>query len=195
MNKGTNQESLNPILVSVDFSSYSRAALVFACDLARRFHAPLFILHVVHETVGPDGTYQMRDDLDRVRPKKELAQRLLGEFVDEIRDNHPGTEALDSARLRLVEGLPAERICEVATHIQASMIIVGSHGRTGLPRVIQGSVAQRVAKKCRIPVTIIKEEQGNDCPNWKDALASWNLANLSLGGRGSKAGQVSAAAS
>ena len=57
-----------------------------------------------------------------------------------------------------------------------------------MPRVIQGSVAQRVAKKCRIPVTIIKEQADGDDPARADTRVSWNPANLLLeAGKAAKA--------
>jgi nucleotide-binding universal stress UspA family protein len=55
-----------------------------------------------------------------------------------------------------VTGLPSGRICEVADEIGAGLVVVGSRGRTGLPHVMLGSVAERVAQIASAPVTVVK---------------------------------------
>ncbi len=80
---------------------------------------------------------------------------MLGQFIEEIREAHPDLK-LDAVATQLVLGIPENRILEVAEKEGADMIVMGSRGRTGLPHLLLGSKAERVAQLAAIPVTIVK---------------------------------------
>ncbi len=153
--------SKRPILVPVDFSPCSKDALLFACDFADRFQSPLLILHVVHDPITKPGFYRKKDNSDRMLPLDKLAGGMMKEFIDLLRNEQPELDTLTKARTMLVNGLPDERIPEVAVREDVAMIIMGSHGRTGLAHLLLGSVAEKVTKQSKVPVTIVKE-QGRD---------------------------------
>ena len=79
-----------------------------------------------------------------------------GEFLARLREEHPDLEALREATTKLVVGLPVTRILEVAEKSDAQLMVVGSQGLTGLPRLLLGSKAERLAQLSPIPVTIVK---------------------------------------
>ena len=144
-----------PILVAVDFSACSEAALVWAAEASRRFDAPLAVLHVVHDPEAAPGSYREGEG-PRVRRMEEVAVDLLAEYLAGVRERHA---EIGEARTLLAVGLPATRILEVAEREGAQLIVVGSQGRTGLAHVLLGSKAERVARLSPIPVTIVKAEQ------------------------------------
>lgn len=144
-----------PILVAVDFSKDSEAALAWAGDYARLTGAELLVLHVAHDPAASPGFYRRMDE-DWLRPMVEVAEELMAEFLTAMRETHPDLEAIQTAATRLVSGLPAGRIVEVAEQVGAPVIVVGSRGRTGLPHVLLGSVAERVAQMATVPVVIVK---------------------------------------
>lgn len=147
----------DPILVAVDFSAFSEATLRWGARAARAFRAPLLVLHVVHEPIAEPGFYRAHEKPGApLRSHEEIAADLLTEFVDRVAGGHPGT--IDDGRVRhkVVVGLPATRILEVAAATRAQLIVVGSHGRTGLAHAMLGSKAERVAQLSPIPVTIVK---------------------------------------
>lgn len=148
-----------PILCAVDFSADSEAALLWACSQAELTGSALVLLHVVHDPAASPGFYR-RPGGDWPRPLTEVAEEMQQEFLDKVRRDHPKQAALQSLETRIVPGLPPSRIVEVATEIGASLIVVGSRGRTGLPHVLLGSVAERVVQIAAIPVTVVKQAPG-----------------------------------
>jgi len=155
--KQTPRPERRPILVPVDFSSCSEAALLFAAHFAGCAQAPLVVLHVVHEPRHDPGFYRRgHADSTLMRPLEDVARDMLADFMAEL-DRHDSIRAaLAGAGTRLVSGLPARRIQEVALREDAALIVMGSHGRTGLSRLTVGSVAAEVAQHSPVPVTVVK---------------------------------------
>lgn len=147
------------ILCAVDFSPDSEAALRWACDQAERDNARLVLLHVVHDPASAPGFYR-KPGKGALQPMEEVAKEMFAEFLTKFRTHYPQAGNPDRIESKLVTGLPSGRIVEVAEDIAASLIVVGSRGRTGLPHVMLGSVAQRVAQIAKPPVTIVKAPQG-----------------------------------
>lgn len=145
------------VLVPVDFSSCSRAALLYAINFTSLINASVVILHVAHESVGESGSYRKNDDRNPVRPIEMVAADMLEKFVEDVKVELGTTAELASARMMVVEGLPASRIHEMAERENATCIIMGTHGRVGLSRLALGSVAEKVVQHSNIPVTIIKD--------------------------------------
>ncbi|TDE33260.1 universal stress protein [Antarcticimicrobium sediminis] len=145
----------SPVLCAVDFSIDSEAALLWAAAQANRDSARLVVLHVVHDPASSPGFYR-KPDAGWLQPMEEVAREMFTEFLDAVRARHPEADGLARAETMIVVGLPSGRICEVADEIGAGLVVVGSRGRTGLPHVMLGSVAERVAQIAVSPVTIVK---------------------------------------
>lgn len=151
-----------PVLVPVDFSSYSEAALVWAADLARRIAAPLVVVHVVHDPAEAPGYYheaQFRVDVDDTKALwrlEEAARVMMERFLEGVRKRHPEMQQV-SLTPKLVVGVPARRILEVAEALDARLIVMGNQGRTGLSRALLGSKAEQVVRLSLRPVTIVKQ--------------------------------------
>jgi universal stress protein A len=144
-----------PILCAVDFSADSRAALSWACRQAELMETALVVLHVIHDPSSSPGFYR-RPESDWLHPMATVAKEMMGEFLAEANAADPDRAVLTSAGSRLVSGLPAGRIVEIAEEIGAEMIVVGSRGRTGLPHILLGSVAERVVQSSPVPVVVVK---------------------------------------
>ena len=157
MSQQTSSSERRPILVPVDFSSCSEAALLFAAHFAGCAQAPLLVLHVVHAPRHDPGFYRRgHANSPLLRPLEDVARDMLADFINEVGRHDSIRETLAAAGTRLVSGLPARRIQEVALHEDAALIVMGSHGRTGLSRLTVGSVAAEVARHSPIPVTVVK---------------------------------------
>jgi nucleotide-binding universal stress UspA family protein len=91
---------------------------------------------------------------------EEAAEEMMGEFLLKMRQAHPGIVPIQKAKALLVVGTPVTRIVEVAEKRQVGMIILGSHGRTGLAHLLIGSKVQRVVQLSSVPVTVVKTPQG-----------------------------------
>jgi len=143
------------ILVPVDFSEYSRTALLWACELARCRHAAVVVLHVVHDLAHAPGYYKpLRGDL--VQPMEEAAAKMMRRFI-KATHKQMGDKKLPMRRLttRLVVGLPVRRILDVAARLGACHIVMGSQGLTGLKRLMLGSKAEQIVRAAPMPVTIV----------------------------------------
>lgn len=137
------------ILLAVDGSEASKNAVRHAVELAKQSGGTLLALYVVPpldvidiETFKPDTLRRglMKEGEKILMEIKELAK---GKGVD--------------IQTRLEEGIPFEKICEVAGDTDSDLIVMGSHGRTGIGKVFIGSVTERVISKakCR-PVLVVK---------------------------------------
>jgi nucleotide-binding universal stress UspA family protein len=155
--KGVPESTQRPVLVPVDFSSCSRAALLWAARFVGFSGVPLVILHVIHESGRQTGFYRRHDTATKVlKPIETIAEDMLSEFVDEVFAEAGAAPDIE-VRTVLVTGLPATRIVEVAVQQEAGLIVMGTHGRSGLSRLAAGSVAAEVMTRSGVPVTVVKE--------------------------------------
>jgi nucleotide-binding universal stress UspA family protein len=151
----TSSQKSGPVLAAVDFSEDSHAALAWAGEYARLTKAKLMVLHVAHDPAASPGFYRQMGD-EWLRPMVEVAEEMMAEFLEAMRKAHPDLGPLQTATTRLVSGLPAGRIVEVAEEVAAPLVVVGSRGRTGLPHILLGSVAERVVQTAVVPVVVVK---------------------------------------
>jgi nucleotide-binding universal stress UspA family protein len=145
----------SPILVPIDLSAASNKALLLAAQLAAGASRSLVILHVAHDDIHQPNNYRRRNQIDQVLPIEEIAERVLQDFMTDLRRQHPGNAVLANAGLIVVSGLPATRITEVARQTGAGLIVMGCNGRTSLSKLMAGSVSERVIRQCPVPVTIV----------------------------------------
>lgn len=140
------------ILHPSDFSSASRAAFAKALALARADRAELLLVHVLSPvTLGMGGEYISPRVLDDViRSARADAQRRL----DALRAR--AKKAGARATTLLVEGTPFTQIAKVAQAKRADLIVMGTHGRTGLTKLFLGSVAERVVGTASCPVLTVR---------------------------------------
>ena len=140
--------TIQRILYATDLSAASEPAWDEARRLGRLLGAEILLLHVVPPPPFlPIEGYvppQMYEDLlgSARRDAQERFDRLLGS----------GAGSGLKTRVRLEEGPPARRILEVATQEAADILVVGTHGRTGLERLVLGSVADRMVRQATCPV-------------------------------------------
>jgi len=145
-------------VVGVDFSEFGDAALDEACELAKmRAGAELHVLHVVSvraSTTFEDGPLVTEPDLDSVAPtlERHVQDRLLGRL---------GSAAIPKPKIvtHLRVGDPAREIARLALDLDADAMLVGTHGRRGLARMMLGSVAERVLRYATCPVIVVSPKR------------------------------------
>jgi nucleotide-binding universal stress UspA family protein len=151
------KRDLNNLLVPVDFTSFSEEALIFASELANKLKAKLLVLHVIHDPAEAPGFYARQWKKKKyLQTMQEAAEEMMQEFLKKMRQAYPDQTPIKNATPLLVTGTPVKRIVEVAEKKHAGMIIIGSHGRTGLSNLMLGSKAGQVAQLSPIPVTVVK---------------------------------------
>lgn len=135
-----------------------------AAKLAQCTQASLLVLHVVHERPGELAYPRPRDRHEALIPLDKIARSMVADLLKRVSRAPLETDALEGVRIRLVNGLPASRICEVATQECASMIVMGSHGRSRLLHLLMGSVTEQVLRRSAVPVTIVRTEHTRSAP-------------------------------
>ncbi|MBT2970295.1 MAG: hypothetical protein B6D72_14005 [gamma proteobacterium symbiont of Ctena orbiculata] len=145
-----------PILVPVDFSVASEAALLKAFELAECLKVRVVVLHVVHDPVDMPGYYTNMVKKKRFARMQDAARVMLDAFIKKFRKKYSTRKRLKRAERMLVIGLPVTRILQVAEKIDASMVIMGSRGMTGFKHLMLGSVAERVVQLSPQPVLVVK---------------------------------------
>jgi nucleotide-binding universal stress UspA family protein len=147
--------ALKTILHPTDFSETSAHALRMAYQVAQDYGARLILLHAVEPPVyyGEFGaTFTAADEY------AESARERLLALVE--------PEAGVDVETLMVEGIASPEILRLAEERSCDLIVIGSHGRTGLGRVLMGSVAEEVARKSPCPVLIVRlpHETPHDAP-------------------------------
>lgn len=146
------------ILVPVDFSSHSEAALLAAAGYAEAMGASLVVLHVVHDPGEMPGYYSKLIKKKRATRIQDMAAEAFDQFMDLAVAQSDGSAALTGAARLMVRGLPVTRILEVVEHLEPMMVVMGSQGRTGLKHLVIGSKAAQIVQLCPVPVTIVKQQ-------------------------------------
>lgn len=141
------------ILVPVDFSGLSEKAFFAAVDLAKELNASLHVVHIVqiHSTNIPESGMVHFEELQ----KKEEANAKTK--LDKYIENNGG--GLDISTT-ILHGDPAAQINKTVKETGADMIIMGTHGRTGMAHLLMGSVAESVLRNSKVPVMCIKGDPG-----------------------------------
>ncbi len=129
------------ILYPTDFSSYSNQAYFHAVGLAEAYGANLAVAYV--HAPGSDGEKSYwQEQLEQVRP-----------FNPKLHVSHV-----------MLEGDPAAEIARYATDAGIDVIVIGTHGRTGVDRLVMGSVAERVMREAPCSVLVVKLQRGVGSP-------------------------------
>lgn len=144
--------TIRRILVPTDFSDNSAPAVRYAAELADKFQAELVLLHVVQDLalVLPDA----------VMPTP-LATPNLDDMIAAAKTGISNqVAALDIARMNpkgeVRVGSPATEIVSAATDLNADLLCVSTHGRTGLAHFLLGSVAERIVRHAPCPVLVVR---------------------------------------
>jgi universal stress protein A len=142
---------ISTILVPVDFSAGSEAAVEWAQALAKAFGAQLVLLHVIDTSAdaligGPGGVLAPPPPAALYDQLREAARTAMAALAARV----PGASAL------IREGSPRHEILATAAGVKADLIVMGTHGRTGLAHLLFGSVAEHVVRHAPVPVFTIR---------------------------------------
>jgi universal stress protein A len=144
------------ILVPTDFSACARRAVEYAADLARASGAALVLHHATELPLGVHGS-------DRIHPEGVREAVRIDDYARRSARAHLDAEAArigDGVRVitRADIGPTSQRILDAAQELGADLIVMGTHGRTGLRRGLMGSIAERVVRAAVCPVLTLRIE-------------------------------------
>jgi nucleotide-binding universal stress UspA family protein len=150
-NTGSNRLGIQRILVPIDFSEHSKNALKYAIPYAVQFGARLYLLYVVEPTIYPAdfsfgqvGFPNIEEEL-RKRGNEELNTLVRNEIKDRV-----------SAEAEVRTGKPFYEINEYAREKHIDLIIIATHGHTGVEHMLFGSTVEKVVRKAPCPVLVVR---------------------------------------
>ena len=141
--------TLKKILCPIDHSDCSKEALKYAVSFALRNEAELYLLHVIDIRTFDENldtiTKQIADDSSINNLKKKLLECVPEEIRSDMK-----IEAI------VVQGIPFVEIIKIAKENEVDMLVLGTHGRTGLAHMMLGSVSEKVVRKAPCPVLTVR---------------------------------------
>jgi nucleotide-binding universal stress UspA family protein len=155
---------IKTILHPTDFSESSSLAFDLACSLAHDYQARLVVLHVAEIPVFGSEVEMLA--------LWAAANPLLRKKLEQLRPPDPSV----AVEYRLIEGDAVTEILWIARQTTSDVIVMGTHGRTGLRHLIMGSVAEQVVRKAPCPVVTVKAPASAPVPRQESA---YEMADLS----------------
>ncbi|MCK5833867.1 universal stress protein [bacterium] len=143
---------ISNILMPTDFSEQSKAAVNYAVDLARKYHAKLHIIHVFDENVFDPAFFSTSDE-NAEKYFKKVREGFEAE-VDALFENHD-TSGINIITV-LANGSAFAEIIKYAKANSTDLIVMGTHGRSGLSTILLGNVTEKVVHKAPCPVLTVR---------------------------------------
>jgi nucleotide-binding universal stress UspA family protein len=149
---------LQKILVPTDFSDASKAALKYACGLADQVNASLCILHTIEDP------YQLGTYSEYYTPPPEFAERIERQASAELQDLlTPEQRERYRTTLVLSHGAAAHEIVKyLREHTDVGLVVMATHGRGGVARLMMGSVADKVLRAAPCPVLVFRASHAQE---------------------------------
>lgn len=148
--------NLKRVLVPVDFSSCSRAALEYAARVAAASDATLEILHVYEPPHYIGDVMVQIPERAAVTVQEYIRQQSESLLADLLR-SATGLEGL-STTTTMRPGVPHAAVVEQARASKSDLIVMGTHGRSGLSHLLMGSVAEKVLRQAPCPVVVVRDQ-------------------------------------
>jgi nucleotide-binding universal stress UspA family protein len=146
---------LRRILVPTDFSKSSANALTYAVAFAEKFGAEILLLHVVQDLALfiPEAVLVAPPPAPPVEQFAAAARTALERVIGELQQ--PGL----TIRPEVVEGTPYEEIVRFARERDVDLIVIGTHGHTGLAHILLGGVTDKVVRRAPCPVLTVRPHE------------------------------------
>ena len=144
--------SISKVLVPIDFSDYSKSALKYAVNFAKIFKADMFLIYVVEPIIYPPDFSMGQIAIPSVstewdeRAKEELDKLAKTEISLDV-----------NVKTIIKTGKPFVEIIETATEENIDLIIIATHGHSGVEHILFGSTAEKVVRKAPCPVLTLRE--------------------------------------
>lgn len=161
------------LLIALDFSSCAEKVAREGADLAKQLGARVCLLHVVAPTpgVGLHTRLPIHGEITAREYLQRSTEERLARFAERL-----GSGAAEPARVAVRFGEPATEIVGYARETAAAMIVMGTHGRTGVARALYGSIAADVVRTADVPVVTLRAQWSSECAarscNWCEEISS-----------------------
>ncbi len=142
------------VLFATDFSEGSDYAFSYALSVAKKFDSRLVVVHIINEPVDLRGFYVPHISFDNLEEEIERgAEKLMEKFC------RTHLLEFDNYESFVLPGIPYDEIIRKAVEVEADLIVLGTHGRTGLDHVLFGSTAEKIVRKSPVAVMTIRIQE------------------------------------
>ncbi len=143
--------SFETILFATDFSEGSEHAFDYAFSMAKTFGSRLLVVHVINEPVDLRGFYVPHISFEKLEKEIEAgAEKMMEKFCLTRMGDFTRYESV------ILTGIPYEEILKKAEEEKVALVVLGTHGRSGIDHILFGSTAERVVRKARCPVMTVR---------------------------------------
>lgn len=139
---------LKEILVPVDFTECTEKALFYAVPFARQFGATVTLLHVIEQAFVPATEFGMVVDVDVSKDAIRELEKIRDRVAKQVK-----------CRIMMRQGGAEYEIVTAAKELDCDLIILGTHGRTGVDRLLLGSTAEKVVRKAGCPLFVVRPHE------------------------------------
>ena len=147
-------KNFEKILFATDFSDASEEGCKYAIFLAKQFDAKLFVVHVINELEFPTVGFFPDHYIDSHKEEvKEATAKKMEEFCSKNIKNFENYES------DILVGIPHRQIIGKASSEDVSVIVIGTHGRTGFEHLFMGSTAEKIVRMASCPVLTVRPQQ------------------------------------
>jgi nucleotide-binding universal stress UspA family protein len=142
---------IKSILFPTDFSEGSAQALQYAVDMSKRYGAKLYVIHVIYDIAKATGWYVPHVSMDEMyKDIQEGAKKELERFgIEEL-------AGVKNVERKVMTGVPHEEIINFVSTNRIDLIIMGTHGRKGIDKILFGSTAAQVVRHAPCPVLTVR---------------------------------------
>ena len=144
-------QAVHRILVPVDFSEASEMALLHATEIAQTYGADVHLLHVVEEVLYPSAY--------GVDPPSMSSQNVVGRVENALGKMAREEIGYEQVQVSATVGYAPLTILDYVEENEIDLVVIATHGRSGLDRVLLGSVAERVIRQSPVPVFVVKPDR------------------------------------
>ncbi|TKB06364.1 universal stress protein [Desulforhopalus sp. IMCC35007] len=135
------------IMCTVDFSDFTAETLGYSVALCKEFNAALLLVHIITAVDTYPGQERMTVDHVKLQEKNILsARKQLGNMVENLTIDH---------EIIVLEGNPADKICRLALEKETDLVITATHGKSGIKKLLLGSVTEKLIKTIHCPLLIL----------------------------------------
>ena len=139
---------LKEILVPVDFTECTEKALFYAVPFARQFGATVTLLHVLEPAFVPAAEFGMVVDVDVSADATQELEKIRARVAKQVK-----------CRVMMRHGGAEYEIVNAAKELDCDLIFLGTHGRTGVDRLLMGSTAEKVVRKAGCPIFVVRPHE------------------------------------
>lgn len=144
------------IMIPLDGSTLAETALTHGIELANAFQSDLYLIQVVVHMIGGLSPYEVEYQLNETY--REAALREAHEYLNRIAQNHK-EQVKGVIHTKVIEGIVIDSLLEYAEFQMIDLIVMATHGRSGVSRWVFGSVAERLLRAAKCPVFLVRAVQ------------------------------------